>query len=342
MIRSASPASPSAAILAGVSATANSARVALLTPASVACADSTTATSSVNGLTYSSSLFGSGLAAASRAKISSARASSAAFAAPAGGGGRGMRPDCLAPCAPYSRRRPGRQAAASPGRLLWTQALTPTTLRSSPRGSFRAARSRRRRRAGCSRRRSSPARCSACRSISPGRGRSSAFSASTSRCSGSPSACSFRAARAYEDYRLTYLELEFARVSARGARREWRFNPAWVTLERGDDGAAARTAGAAQRRPPARDRVLPRPRRKGGVRRRSDPRAGRSAAGAAAVRRIQNAACRLISSSTRLFSSGVRLAVAASRSGSSMPAALAKRFQVAASTRSLGTPRPLT
>jgi len=29
---------------------------------------------------------------------------------------------------------------------------------------------------------------------------------------------SFRAARAYEDYRLTYLELEFARVSARGAR----------------------------------------------------------------------------------------------------------------------------
>lgn len=51
---------------------------------------------------------------------------------------------------------------------------------------------------------------------------------------------SFRAARAYEDYRLTYLELEFARVSARGARREWRFNPAWVTLERGQ--AAPRAA----------------------------------------------------------------------------------------------------
>ena len=50
---------------------------------------------------------------------------------------------------------------------------------------------------------------------------------------------SFRAARAYEDYRLTYLELEFARVSVRGARREWRFNPAWVTLDRGDAGAAA-------------------------------------------------------------------------------------------------------
>jgi len=50
---------------------------------------------------------------------------------------------------------------------------------------------------------------------------------------------SFRAARAYEDYRLTYLELEFARVSARGARREWRFNPAWVALERGESGPMA-------------------------------------------------------------------------------------------------------
>jgi uncharacterized membrane protein len=50
---------------------------------------------------------------------------------------------------------------------------------------------------------------------------------------------SFRAARAYEDYRLTYVELQFARVSARGARREWRFNPAWVTLERGEAGPTA-------------------------------------------------------------------------------------------------------
>jgi uncharacterized membrane protein len=44
----------------------------------------------------------------------------------------------------------------------------------------------------------------------------------------------FRAARAYEDFRLTYFELLFARVSARGARREWRFNPAWVRVERID------------------------------------------------------------------------------------------------------------
>jgi uncharacterized membrane protein len=50
---------------------------------------------------------------------------------------------------------------------------------------------------------------------------------------------SFRAARAYEDYRLTYFELEFARVSARGARREWRFNPVWVRLERGESGPTA-------------------------------------------------------------------------------------------------------
>jgi uncharacterized membrane protein len=42
----------------------------------------------------------------------------------------------------------------------------------------------------------------------------------------------FRAARAYEELRLTPLELLFARVSRRGARREWRFNPSWVRLER--------------------------------------------------------------------------------------------------------------
>lgn len=44
----------------------------------------------------------------------------------------------------------------------------------------------------------------------------------------------FRAARAYEELRLTPLELLFARVSTRGARREWRFNPAWVRFERID------------------------------------------------------------------------------------------------------------
>ncbi len=74
MIFSARPASPSAAILAGVSATANSERVALLTPTSVACADKTTATSRVKGLEYSSSVFGSGAAAASRSNTASARA----------------------------------------------------------------------------------------------------------------------------------------------------------------------------------------------------------------------------------------------------------------------------
>lgn len=42
----------------------------------------------------------------------------------------------------------------------------------------------------------------------------------------------FRAARAYEDVTLTPVELEIAKVSPRGARREWRFNPLWVRLER--------------------------------------------------------------------------------------------------------------
>jgi uncharacterized membrane protein len=45
----------------------------------------------------------------------------------------------------------------------------------------------------------------------------------------------FRAARAYEQFRLTPLELQLARVSARGLRAEWRFNPAWVRLERDED-----------------------------------------------------------------------------------------------------------
>ena len=44
----------------------NSSRVALLTPVSVACADSATATSRVNGLSKASSVFGSGLSSARR------------------------------------------------------------------------------------------------------------------------------------------------------------------------------------------------------------------------------------------------------------------------------------
>jgi uncharacterized membrane protein len=42
----------------------------------------------------------------------------------------------------------------------------------------------------------------------------------------------FRAARAYEDLLLTPFELRFAKVSAKGARAEWTFNPAWVRLDR--------------------------------------------------------------------------------------------------------------
>jgi uncharacterized membrane protein len=42
----------------------------------------------------------------------------------------------------------------------------------------------------------------------------------------------FRAARAYEDIRVTPLELLLAKVTAKGLRREWRFHPAWVRLDR--------------------------------------------------------------------------------------------------------------
>jgi uncharacterized membrane protein len=42
----------------------------------------------------------------------------------------------------------------------------------------------------------------------------------------------FRAARAYEDVHVTALELQIAKVSARGVRAEWRFNPSWVRLQK--------------------------------------------------------------------------------------------------------------
>lgn len=44
----------------------------------------------------------------------------------------------------------------------------------------------------------------------------------------------FRAARAYEDIRVTPLELMLAKVTAAGTRAEWRFHPAWVRLIRKD------------------------------------------------------------------------------------------------------------
>jgi uncharacterized membrane protein len=45
---------------------------------------------------------------------------------------------------------------------------------------------------------------------------------------------SFRQARAYEDVKLTVLELSVAKVSAAGRRAEWTFNPSWVRLRRQD------------------------------------------------------------------------------------------------------------
>ena len=42
----------------------------------------------------------------------------------------------------------------------------------------------------------------------------------------------YRAARAYEDVVVTPLELLLAKVSAKGLRREWRFHPAWVRIDK--------------------------------------------------------------------------------------------------------------
>jgi len=46
---------------------------------------------------------------------------------------------------------------------------------------------------------------------------------------------SFRAASAFEDVEVTFFELMLAKVSAEGERAEWRFNPAFVRLEREED-----------------------------------------------------------------------------------------------------------
>jgi len=45
----------------------------------------------------------------------------------------------------------------------------------------------------------------------------------------------FRRARSFEEVFLTRIELLLRKVSHRGDRREWRFNPAWTRLERVSD-----------------------------------------------------------------------------------------------------------
>jgi uncharacterized membrane protein len=42
----------------------------------------------------------------------------------------------------------------------------------------------------------------------------------------------FRAARAYEDVNVTPIDLSLAKVSPKGARAEWHFNPSWVYLHK--------------------------------------------------------------------------------------------------------------
>lgn len=46
---------------------------------------------------------------------------------------------------------------------------------------------------------------------------------------------SFAQARACEQIALSYVELLVRKISARGARSEWRFNPAWVRIESESD-----------------------------------------------------------------------------------------------------------
>lgn len=46
---------------------------------------------------------------------------------------------------------------------------------------------------------------------------------------------SARSARAYEEVRVSPIELTLAQVSDRGERRDWRFNPFWSRLTRRED-----------------------------------------------------------------------------------------------------------
>lgn len=45
----------------------------------------------------------------------------------------------------------------------------------------------------------------------------------------------YRDARAYEDVSVTPLELHLSKVSAKGARADYSFNPLWVRLEKEED-----------------------------------------------------------------------------------------------------------
>ena len=46
---------------------------------------------------------------------------------------------------------------------------------------------------------------------------------------------SFQAARAYEDVEVNFFELKLAKVSPKGERAEWHFNPCFVRLEQDQD-----------------------------------------------------------------------------------------------------------
>ena len=46
---------------------------------------------------------------------------------------------------------------------------------------------------------------------------------------------SFRRGRSFEEVMISQIEILLARVSHRGERREWRFNPLWTKLETVED-----------------------------------------------------------------------------------------------------------
>src|SRR5262249_48364896 len=258
--------SPSVAIFSGVSAAANSAGVALLTPASVACAESTTATSNVNGLMCLSSPLGSGLAAWKRRNASSISAGCHCGAGRGGGpwgggGGKVVGGRTLGRSFDFCRRaraRPARALRGSPGRLAGGSAGHPARCLASH--SFGIVSSMAPDNDPAQELAQEPAIFSAV--LTPHRslsrkgflalmlvaGGASLALGTTFLLAGAWPVFGFcgldvlllywafkvssRRARAYEQVTVTPSELTVRQVSHRGRISEWTLNPLWVRLDR--------------------------------------------------------------------------------------------------------------
>ncbi|MDZ7714358.1 MAG: DUF2244 domain-containing protein [Rhodovibrio sp.] len=243
-----------------------------MTPTSVDCADSTTATSRVNGSWYASSVFGSGRAAASRANsswISAFFSLVRAMAALVGNARTGVKPARVYPaggraisCGVMSMRdapadehigprpAPGQEGVAARAHpddddVVFDAILTPH--RSLSKRGFTLLMT---------------GVCVV--SFTAGLGffligawPVVGFMGLDVLLIYGAFKLNFRAARLYETVTLTRDDLTVRRVSPRGDSQIWRFQPAWLQVRDGRPAQARQPAHPALARPPARDRQLP-------------------------------------------------------------------------------------